>query len=58
MKGIAHSLSGAGGIFGFPAISDRADALARAVDAMLAGTGALAEIERALDALLCEIAHE
>jgi CheY-like chemotaxis protein len=57
-RSIAHGLAGAGGIFGFPAISQKADALVRAADAMLAGTGAASELARALDDLLGEIARE
>ena len=37
VKSIAHGLAGAGGIFGFPAISEKSAALARAADAMLEG---------------------
>jgi hypothetical protein len=58
MRVIAHGLSGAGGIFGFPAISERADALARCIDSMLGGTGSARAVEGALDALLHEIARE
>jgi CheY-like chemotaxis protein len=58
IKTIAHGLAGAGGIFGFPAISDKAAALAGAAEAMLDGTGAAAEIERCLDDLLGEIERE
>lgn len=58
MRTIAHSLAGAGGIFGFPAISERAEQLVRTIDATLAATGAPAEVELALDALLAEIARQ
>ena len=58
IKTIAHGLTGAGGIFGFPAISEKSAALARAAEAMLEGTGAAAEIERCLDDLLGEIERE
>jgi CheY-like chemotaxis protein len=58
VKAIAHGLAGAGGIFGFPAISEKADTLARASDAMLAGIGAPSEVERALDELLVQIMRE
>jgi CheY-like chemotaxis protein len=58
VKSIAHGLAGAGGIFGFPAISDLSAALARSADAMLRGTGTAAEVERSLDSLLAEIEKE
>jgi CheY-like chemotaxis protein len=55
VKNIAHGLAGAGGIFGFPEISDRSADLVRTADAMLHGTGSASEVERALDSLLAEI---
>jgi CheY-like chemotaxis protein len=58
VKSIAHGLAGAGGIFGFPAISELSAALARAADALLAGTGTAADVEKALDALLAEVEKE
>jgi CheY-like chemotaxis protein len=58
IKAIAHGLAGAGGIFGFPAISDKSAALARAAEAMLEGTGGAAEVEQCLDKLLGEIERE
>ncbi|MEA2904099.1 MAG: hypothetical protein QOI12_1486 [Alphaproteobacteria bacterium] len=58
VRTVAHSLAGAGGIFGFPAIGETAAALAHAAEAMIAGTGAVAQVERALDALLAEIERE
>jgi CheY-like chemotaxis protein len=58
VKSISHSLAGAGGIFGFPAISDLSAELARAADAMLAGTGTAHDVEKALDALLAEVEKE
>lgn len=58
VKSIAHGLAGAGGIFGFPAISELSAALACAADAVLAGTGTDADVEKALDALLAEVEKE
>lgn len=58
VKHIAHGLAGAGGIFGFPAISDLSAALARSADAMLRGFGTAAQVERSLDSLLAEIEKE
>lgn len=58
VRSIAHGLAGAGGIFGFPVISEKSGTLARAADAMLAGTGAPSDVERALDELLVQIAQE
>jgi CheY-like chemotaxis protein len=56
VRSIAHSLAGAGGIFGFPGISNCAAALTAAVDAMLDGSGAPSEVERTFGALQAEIA--
>jgi CheY-like chemotaxis protein len=58
VKAIAHSLAGAGGIFGFPKISELSGALAQAADAMLNGTGAASDVARTLDALLAAIEAE
>jgi CheY-like chemotaxis protein len=58
IKTIAHGLSGAGGIFGFPAISEKATTLAQASEAMLAGTGAGSSVARALDDLCRQIERE
>jgi hypothetical protein len=58
VKNIAHGLAGAGGIFGFPEISDRSAVLARSADAMLQGTGSASDVERALGSLLAEIDRE
>jgi two-component system OmpR family response regulator len=58
IKTIAHGLAGAGGIFGFPTISEKAETLTRATESMLAGTGPAVEVECALDDLLAEIGRE
>jgi CheY-like chemotaxis protein/HPt (histidine-containing phosphotransfer) domain-containing protein len=50
IKDIAHGLAGAGGIFGFPEISDAAASLEDAVK--LNGSGSLEDIAHALDHLL------
>jgi two-component system OmpR family response regulator len=55
IRTIAHSLAGAGGIFGFPGISERSATLAGATDAMIEGIGAGTEVAHALDELLAEI---
>jgi CheY-like chemotaxis protein len=55
VRTIAHGLAGAGGIFGFPVISDKSAALAQAADAMLDGTGAASCVMSALDELLTQI---
>jgi chemotaxis protein histidine kinase CheA len=52
IKRIAHSLSGAGGIYGFAEISDAAAALEDAVIAELADSGPGDETDLALDGLL------
>jgi CheY-like chemotaxis protein len=52
VKHIAHSLAGAGGIFGFAEISEAAANLEDAVIAELADPGSCAETDLALDALL------
>jgi CheY-like chemotaxis protein len=58
IRTIAHGLSGAGGIFGFPAISEKATSLAHAAEAVLGGTGAPSEALRALDALRSQVERE
>ena len=58
VRSIAHSLAGAGGIFGFPAISQKSATLASAAEAMLEATGATADVEHALDELLTEIERD
>jgi CheY-like chemotaxis protein len=58
IKTIAHGLSGAGGIFGFPAISENAGRLAHAAEAALRGAGSPAEALHALDALRDQIERE
>jgi chemotaxis protein histidine kinase CheA len=55
IRSIAHSLAGAGGIFGYPSISTGADRLARTADAALQGSAAPRDIMRALDDLLRQI---
>jgi two-component system OmpR family response regulator len=55
VKAIAHGLAGAGGIFGFAAISEKAAALVTATESLLDGTGAVTACTRALDELLAEI---
>lgn len=52
IRSVAHSLAGAGGIFGYPGISNSADRLARTADAALQGLAAPRDIMRALDDLL------
>jgi two-component system OmpR family response regulator len=52
IKHIAHSLSGAGGIYGFAEISDAAAALEDAVIAELADSGPGQETDAALDGLI------
>jgi two-component system OmpR family response regulator len=52
IKRIAHSLSGAGGIYGFAEISDAAAALEDAAVAELADTGPGKETDLALDGLI------
>ncbi len=56
IRHIAHSLAGAGGIYGYAEISDAAASLEDAVDAELAVHGSCAETDLALDALLCHAA--
>lgn len=58
IKTIAHGLAGAGGIFGFPAISEKAETLTRAAEALLANAGSATEVVGALDDLLAEIGRE
>jgi CheY-like chemotaxis protein len=55
VKIIAHGLAGAGGIFGFPRISELSTTLARSAESMLDGTGGPAAVQQALDDLLAEI---
>jgi CheY-like chemotaxis protein len=52
IKQLAHSLAGAGGIYGYAEISDAAAALEDAAIAQLAGSGSAAEFSRALDELI------
>lgn len=52
IRDIAHGLAGAGGIFGFPEVSDAAAALYKAVAAELRRPGSGKGIESALDRLL------
>jgi hypothetical protein len=58
IRGIAHGLAGAGGLFGFPAITARAGALAQATDAVLDAHGTIAEVRSTLDALLAALAQD
>jgi two-component system OmpR family response regulator len=58
VKIIAHNLAGAGGVFGFAAISTKSAALGLAAEAMLAHTGAAAAVAQALDELLAQIARQ
>jgi hypothetical protein len=55
---IAHGLEGAGGIFGFPRISELAAVLARSAEGMLEGSGSPTAVQQALDDLLAEIERE
>jgi CheY-like chemotaxis protein/HPt (histidine-containing phosphotransfer) domain-containing protein len=55
IKHIAHGLAGAGGIFGFPEISDTAAALEDEVIHELAGSGSGEKIVPALDRLLSHL---
>jgi HPt (histidine-containing phosphotransfer) domain-containing protein len=52
IKQTAHSLSGAGGIYGYADISDAAAALEDAAIAELEGDGSSAMLSRALDELI------
>jgi CheY-like chemotaxis protein len=52
IKQLAHSLAGAGGIYGYAEISDAAAALEDAAIATLAGSGSDAEFARAIDELI------
>jgi hypothetical protein len=56
VKAIARGLASAGGIFGFPAISEKSTTLVYAAEAMLDGTGTPISVVRAFDALLAQIA--
>jgi CheY-like chemotaxis protein len=58
IKIIAHNLAGAGGVFGFAAISTKSTTLGQAAEAMLGGTGAASSVTQALDDLLDQIARE
>jgi len=58
VKTIAHGLVGAGGVFGFPRISELSTALAHSVDGMLEGTGSPAAVQQGIDDLLAEIERE
>jgi DNA-binding NarL/FixJ family response regulator len=53
---IAHSLAGAGGIYGFAGISSASTALSNAAEDNLAGRAKPIEVERALNRLLARIA--
>jgi HPt (histidine-containing phosphotransfer) domain-containing protein len=55
IRHIAHGLAGAGGIFGFPEISDTAAALEDEVIHELAGSGSGEKIVPALDRLLSHL---
>jgi two-component system OmpR family response regulator len=55
IRQLAHGLSGASGIFGFPDISDAAAALEEAVIEHEDGSGSVQAIARALDQLLASI---
>lgn len=52
IRSVAHSLAGAGGLFGFPNISDAAAALEEAVIVEREGSGTLAGVTSAIDLLL------
>ena len=52
IRSVAHSLAGAGGLFGFPEIGDAAAALEGAVIDERDGSGSLAEVTLAVDLLL------
>jgi CheY-like chemotaxis protein/HPt (histidine-containing phosphotransfer) domain-containing protein len=52
IRDVAHSLSGAGGIYGFPAISDAAAAVEDAALALLDAGGSDAMLSEALDRLI------
>ena len=58
IKSTAHSLGGAGGIFGFPMVSEKALLLAQSTDALLSGAGTVQDTEQALDELLAQIEQE
>jgi CheY-like chemotaxis protein len=55
---IAHSLAGAGGIYGFAGITCESAALSDAAESNLAGRARPVEVERALDRLLERIAPQ
>jgi CheY-like chemotaxis protein len=55
IKHIAHGLSGTGGVFGFHLLSSEAARLEEAVVARMDGGGGLADIKKAIDALLAHI---
>jgi CheY-like chemotaxis protein/HPt (histidine-containing phosphotransfer) domain-containing protein len=52
---VAHRIAGGSGVFGLPTMSREASALETAVHARLDGSGAPAEVERALVALIATI---
>jgi CheY-like chemotaxis protein len=58
IKSIAHGLAGAGGIFGLIGISTEASALEDAVIERQNGSGTMADVEAALDALLERIGRD
>ena len=57
IKTIAHRIAGGGGIVGFSEIGTKASALEQATIAALAGTGTIANVERALNKLFEVIAR-
>ena len=58
IRGIAHGLAGAGGIFGFDDISRDAAAVEEKILGKIDGNGSCAEIERALDRLIGTIGRQ
>ena len=52
VRDIAHGLAGAGGIFGFPEISDMAALLEDSIGLELSGTGSIEDIAHDLDRLI------
>jgi CheY-like chemotaxis protein/HPt (histidine-containing phosphotransfer) domain-containing protein len=56
IRGIAHGLAGAGGIFGFPQLSDAAGDLEEAIVVELENKNPPRTVDRALDRLLTSIA--
>jgi CheY-like chemotaxis protein len=57
IKRVAHALSGAGGIYGYPELGDAAAQLEDAATAELAGQGSCDETDRALDGLIFQAEH-